>query len=121
MTQRSDDDLRARFAALRRADEAGAPPFLRVLAGRPRRSAARPRRTAWSLALGAAAVAALAISPWLLRRSPEVSPGRIETWKPATGFLLDTPSSALYDTLPTLPQPVPDYSPLLNGEKGNTP
>ena len=85
-----------------------------------RRPLAKRSRIGWGLAVAAGAVA-FAISTWTLR---EMQPrpmqfGRIEEWKPATEFLLKVSSSAVFDTLPALPQPVPDYSPVLTQEKGS--
>jgi hypothetical protein len=117
MSQRPDDDLRALFAESRRAEEETAPSFRRVLG---RSSPARPSGGRWvvrTLAAAAAVIVAVA-SIRSVRRSPETSPARIETWAPPTDFLREPPFAGLLDTTPTLPESVPDYSPLLTKEKG---
>ena len=119
-----DDDLRRLFAELRRTDEANAPTFRRLLEGGARRRFAAHRRSGWTFATGLAAAAtivAVALSTWSLHRPPRPpgpSSDRIETWRPATEFLLDASFTDLLDTVPALPQPVPDYSSLLTREKG---
>lgn len=116
MNRPPDDDLRRMFAEARRADEEKAPAFRGVLdRGIARRSAKHPR-IAWSLVAAAAIV--VVISIWSLHRSPKIPPGRIETWKPPTEFLLAASTTKLFDAMPTLANPVPDYSPLLAKEKG---
>jgi hypothetical protein len=98
----SDDDLRARFAALRRAERGTAPPLDAILA-RPR----PPRRRASSIALAAAAVVvALLGARLVLRRPPNEraasrAPSVLE-WRSPTASLLRTPGQELLRTVPTL-------------------
>jgi len=120
VSRRPDEDLRGLFAAARRADEEKAPPFRRVLEGGAGRRFAQPRWIGWACAVACGAVA-VAISTWSLHRPPEIPPGRIEAWTPPTEFLLDASFTELFDTVPTLLKPVPDYSPLLAQEKGTKP
>ena len=57
-----------------------------------------------------------------LRRPPEIPPARIEarieTWKAPTDFLLEPSFTEPLNAVPTLAEPVPDYSSLLAESKG---
>jgi hypothetical protein len=119
MNRAPDDDLRELFDEARRADEQKAPPFRRILQSRAPAAFAPSRRIARALAVAAAATAVviLARSP---RRPPGAPPDHIESWKAPTDFLLGASFTALFDTVPNLTPPVPDYSPLLEEEKGST-
>jgi len=113
----NDDELRGLFREARRADEEAAPPFRRVLQRRP---TLRFAGSGWiGRAFAVAAAVVLAIAAVTLRRSPEIPADRIETWKPPTDFLREGAFTELFDTTPTLPEPVPDYSLLLANEKGD--
>jgi hypothetical protein len=118
MNRPPDDDLRGLFDEARRADEEKAPPFRRVLERGSARRFATPRRIGRALAVGAASIL-IVISARMLHRSPPIPVGRIETWKPPTDFLLEAAFTELFDTIPELPKPVPDYSLLLAKEKGD--
>ena len=132
MSRDPDDELRRVYRAQRQADEKSASPFRRVLEQGAGRRIAPPRRRVWIRSarlatIGATTlVAAFLFSTWGLHRPPAapMAPApaaRIETWQPATAFLLDPSFDDLLDTVPALPRPVPDYSPLLRAEKGHTP
>jgi len=102
----NDRDLRERFAALRREEEAQAPGFM-----------ARPvpgPRQVWPWSPGAltaaatclAAIAAVAL--WLgtashrMRQEPGKPVASITEWKPQTDFLLETPGRELLGTVPAI-------------------
>ena len=108
----TDDDLRRLYAERRRADEAAAPPFRRILGRPPRRA---PGRLGRALA-AAAALVVLAVGARLLTRAPEPPPAEVGNWAAPTDFLLDSPYPGLTDTTPRLVEPVPDYSLLLRDE-----
>jgi hypothetical protein len=112
-----DDDLRSLFEAARKADEAAAPPFRRVLARRP-----ASRSSILRVALAAAAFAALlaaSLAILLARREPQPAV-RIAEWKSPTDFLLEAPYPDLLGTSPALIPPIPDYRPLIANPKGHT-
>lgn len=120
MNRRDDDDLRGLFDEARRADEKKAPPFRRVLG----RDVSRRPSSGWTgriLAAAAAGVTAIVVvvAARSLQRPQEIPTARIETWTPPTDFLLEGSFTELFDTLPALSKPVPDYSPLLTNEKGS--
>lgn len=117
MSRPSDDDLRRIFAAARRADEEQAPAFRRVLERGAAHRPAKPARIARAL-VAAAGAAVIVIAVWSRHRAPEIAVARVETWTPPTQFLLEASFTKLFDTMPTLANPVPDYSPLLTKEKG---
>lgn len=90
----SEFDLRDRFAALRREEEQGAPPFAAF------RQAARTHRPAsrrWLLAPAAVAAALCLVLVWPTGRTatpPPAPPGAslaLADWRPPTDFLLQTP------------------------------
>jgi hypothetical protein len=117
---RPDDDLRRLFEETRRSDEEKAPPFRRVL----ERDLSRRPSPGWTVRVLAAAAAAVmviavVISARSLHRPQEISQARIETWKAPTDFLLEPSFTELFDSVPTLSNPVPDYSALLTKRKGN--
>ncbi|AHG88945.1 hypothetical protein J421_1408 [Gemmatirosa kalamazoonensis] len=101
MTRPDDDDLRARFATLRRAELGAAPP-LDALLVRPRVR----RRLATRAALAAAAVLLVALLGIRLaaRRTEDVRrpPPSIVAWRSPTASLLRTPGEELLRTVPTL-------------------
>lgn len=120
MTRPEDGSLREIFERARRADEEKAPPFRRLL----ERQVSRRASSSWTgrvLAAAAAGVAAIVVvvAARSLHPPQEKPAARIESWKPPTDFLLEGSSTELFDTLPTLSRPVPDYSPLLENEKGS--
>jgi hypothetical protein len=118
MSPLGDEDLRGLFEERRTLDEEKAPQFRKVL--ERGRSGARPAGIGpVRLVTAAAAIVALAVSVALLQRpQPAI---RIEDWKAPTDFLLEAPYPDLLDTMPALPEAVPDYSRLLATEKGTTP
>jgi hypothetical protein len=123
----SDDDLRARFSALRSHDAATAPPFDQVAdpaAVARRRGASRRRRRVVELWLPAAAVlATVTVRAWIVRPVPEPADGVIGIdlgsvyWRAPSDFLLETPGQRLLRDVPTLvppihvPGPVPGQQP----------
>ena len=119
--KRPDDDLRQLFLEEKRTDEERAPSFERVLARAPsgRFSGSRRNPRVLAAAAAAAAVVAAAIFVPSLRRTPEAPPARIETWKAPTDFLLERTSPEVFETIPALSSPPPDYAPLLDREKGS--
>lgn len=120
MNRPPDDDLHALFDEARRADEEGAPPFRRVLEPQVARKFARPRWMGRPFAAAAAAVV-VAILVRTFHRLPETPRPGVETWKPPTDFLLEASFTNSLDETPMLPEPVPDYSRLLEKEKGSKP
>jgi hypothetical protein len=100
MTEDEDRDLRERFAAMRRGEEAGAPPIDRLLARA--RSGGEARRLAGpGLAIAAAAAVLMALALLPRREPPPPSPVPLLTeWRSPTDFLLQTPGREILDTLP---------------------
>ena len=102
----NDQDLRDRFARLRREEEARVPAFATFL--RPSPKPALRRKP--GLFIVATACLALTIAAILglrpLFRSPHPEPGNqaasISEWKPPTSFLLDTPGRTLLTTVPAI-------------------
>jgi hypothetical protein len=101
-----DDDLRARFAALRREEEALAPEFALPLPG-----AAQGRRRSLGkrIALAASLVTATAVVVLVLRfapQEPHPEPDKpvasLTEWKAPTDFLLETPGGELLRTVPAI-------------------
>src|SRR5258708_2211330 len=97
-----DKDLRDRFAALRREDEAQAPDFVVLTARR------RPQSVGKFIVVGACVVAIVG-GVFLLRPIPrkpaQVSGGNIASitdWKAPTDFLLETPGRELLRTVPVI-------------------
>jgi hypothetical protein len=102
MTADDDRELRERFAALRREDEAGAPALERLLArARPRagtgKEALRLGRPALALAAAAAVFLGIAL---LDPRKPPPSLPSITEWRSPTDFLLQTPGREVLESLP---------------------
>jgi hypothetical protein len=103
-----DRDLYEAFAAVRRDEEAGAPP----MSMRLRNARERGRqRFSGRLAAGVACLAtAIAASVWLLPRKDVSNRGRdpgaatvsISTWKPCTDFLLETPGREMLTEVPSV-------------------
>ena len=109
----ADRELARLFRESRLADEAWAPGFRQILARAPgdARSARRPYLFA-AVALALVAAVTL-VGALLLRRPPAADLGRaiaLEDWRPSTDALLRMPDQELFDSLPELPGPVPDYS-----------
>ena len=109
----SDRELARMFREVRREDEASAPGFRQILArGRAdRHSSRRPRL----LVAAAVALSAIVLIGVLLSRrppAPEAPEGSIALgdWRAATDVLLRTPGGDLFDSVPILPAPIPDYS-----------
>ena len=113
MRQDDDDrDLRARFAALREADQAAAAPFDTLLGAaerRQRRHSLAPRVAAIAAALVLIAGGALSIVDHhrrMSQRAPATALVRLDLrstwWRAPTDFLLDTPGDRLLRTVPAL-------------------
>ena len=98
-----DRDLREAFRARRQAERHDAPPFARVLAGRPRR-----RKTAlrWVLAAGVvsagAIVVARAFRPGGAGTDDLELARRLSSWSSPTEFLLRVPGAELLAAPPRL-------------------
>ena len=122
MTTRDDDpgarqddgaDLRAAFAAVRREDAAGAPPFEAVIAA-SRRGPHRRRPWLVPALTGTVAAAVVAIAVLTVARRPEPRlPGvpSFEDWTAPTDFLLRTPGMEMLETVPSLGE-MPTVRPL---------
>jgi hypothetical protein len=99
-----DEDLRARFAALRREEEALAPEFALSLPGAAQR---RRRSVGRRIAFAASLVAVMAVV-LVLRFAQKVHPERgqavasLTEWKAPTDFLLETPGRELLRTVPAI-------------------
>ncbi|MBI3982873.1 MAG: hypothetical protein HY337_08170 [Gemmatimonadetes bacterium] len=113
--QPNDDELRARFAALRQEDSRLLPQFR----GAQQALAATPRLSRWvpAAALASAAVAVL----WLAGRDRDTSDRRgldlaATVWRAPTDFLLETPGRDLlrqvpdvgHVSVPSLPNGLPE-------------
>lgn len=99
-----DRDLRERFAALRREEEARVPEF--VVRSRRGNEPGKQRFSGKLIAASACLAATIAAALWLLR--PTQPPNAYEPvaviteWKPPTNFLLDTPGRELLRAVPTI-------------------
>lgn len=97
-----DDDLRSRFDALRRADQAAAPEFgvaLAPVGARTRRPVTLPA------ALAAAAIILALVGLRFATQRTRLEPPRapsILSWRSPTAALLQTPGLELLRTVPTL-------------------
>jgi len=107
----NDQDLRDRFAALRRLEETRAPGFAAML--KPSMRRVRRRTPATALAAAACLALTLAALLWLGRgfwnrefgrphREQGTPIASITTWKSPTDFLLQTPGRAMLRTMPDL-------------------
>ena len=124
---RSDDDLRARFIALRAHDDATAPAFDHVadpgVLARRRRRARTQRRVAELSVPAIVLLATVAVRAWLATPEPEPGDGVLGVdlgsvyWHAPSDFLLETPGQRLLRDVPTLvppihvPGPVPGLRP----------
>ena len=102
-----DNDLRERFAALRREEGAQAPDFVVLASGSAARQRRRPAGKMIVLATCLAMMIAAAIfllRPVLLK--PKQGPGSpvasISEWKAPSDFLLETPGRELLRTVPAI-------------------
>ncbi len=98
MTALSDHELRARFDALRAADERDAPGLRAVLDRARRAPAADARlmaRRRLQVALSIAAALLLAVGVSRISRRPAFVPPPLSTWTSPTASLLHTPGSEL--------------------------
>jgi hypothetical protein len=98
-----DKDLRERFAALRREEEAQAPDFV-VLTGRRQR-----QRVAKLIPISVCLAAILAAAIFLVRpvlqkpvQKPVGAVASITEWKAPTDFLLETPGRELLRNVPAI-------------------
>ena len=123
----SDDDLRARFIALRAHDDATAPAFDHVadpgVLARRRRRARTQRRMAELSVPAIVVLATVAVRAWLATPEPEPGDGVLGVdlgsvyWHAPSDFLLDTPGLELLRDVPPLvplihvPGPVPGQRP----------
>jgi hypothetical protein len=110
MSDLNDEELRARFGALRKHDRATAPDFRQLLdypEGTRRKTLAPvPSRIHW-VAIAASLVLAAALVIGKSRQRNDARPGNrdipsISTWQSPTAGLLNTPSRALIDPPPLL-------------------
>ncbi len=101
-----DDDLRDRFAALRREEEAQAPEFVILspgVAGHGRRlSVGKLTAIVACLVTMAAAIFLLRIVPQKPMREPGKPVASLTEWKAPTDFLLETPGRELLRTVPAI-------------------
>jgi len=99
----NDQDLRGRFAALRRQVEAQAPGFTapRVRSPMPFRSHSPAVLLAAAACLIAMATAGLWMRTAWQRPQPKTA-GSVMAWKPPTDFLLETPGRELLRTVPAI-------------------
>lgn len=97
MNERSDDDLRERFAALRREESSGSPAFRSTLAA----AQPRPRRQLALAAAVAFVVAAVLIFALGIRHRTAVDLAGVRVHAP-TDFLLRLPGADLLRTVPQL-------------------
>jgi hypothetical protein len=103
------------FSELRRADEASAPPFRRLLerARAARGAPSRPRLlpfAALSVVIAAAALAVVLYRRPALQTASRERPVAVSQWRSPTDWLLQTPGSELLSELPELPAPFPTYT-----------
>ncbi len=99
-----DDELRARFAALRQEEAAQAPVF-RGLAG-VRTERGRGRSAGQMIAVTVCLVAMTAVALWLHLTPRKPEPGKfvasITEWSSPTDFLLETPGREVLRTVPAI-------------------
>lgn len=102
MTDFSDRELRARFDALRGADEHDAPGFRSVL---ERSARVRPRRPRWPLRVALSIAAALLLSVGIARvsRRRAFVAEPLSTWRSPTAGLLRTTGSDLLRSSALMP------------------
>jgi hypothetical protein len=121
MTGLSDRELRARFDALRAADEHGAPGFGALLA-HAARAATEGRRlpSRWrlrtSLSIAAALLLAVGLVRWSRRR--DFVPQPLSTWTSPTAGLLHTPGSELLASSGLLPSVLDQLTSTSSQRKG---
>lgn len=103
MTEPNDRDLLERFAALRRDDAAGAPPFDAVRASVVRQPRARPRVLPLAPAIAVLAAAVLMVLGVLRMRQPREPLVSLATtrWDSPTDFLLRVPGAEYLETVPS--------------------
>lgn len=120
-------ELQDLFAARRRRDESGAPPFQHVLrrakspeASRKARALLRPR----FLAVGAVLCLLCGLAVWAGYRWRHsgaplgAPPPSLTAWKAPTDFLLEVPGGALLDSTPVLVDPRLPSAPLPDRPSG---
>ena len=104
MSVPEDQDLRERFASLRREDAAVAPPFDAVRASALSRPIPSPRLMRWAPAIALAAAAlfiGLSLLPTRHTQQPLISLGTT-SWQSPTDFLLHVPGAEYLETLPSV-------------------
>jgi hypothetical protein len=109
MNASSDEELRARFEALRSADERVAPGFERIRNRSRRRAFTTPRvRFGWRLDVALAVAAALLFSIGATRayRRYTFVAAPLSTWKSPTAVLLRTPGAGLLQSQELAPSPL---------------
>lgn len=108
-----DRELGRMFREVRHADEASAPGFRQILArGRTDRGSSRQPRLLAAVAVALTAMVIIGVLLWKrppVTQAPEPSIA-LGDWRAATDVLLRTPGGELFDSVPALPGPVPDYS-----------
>jgi len=98
-----DDDLRARFAVLRKVEEAQAPEF--SIPARRGADHGRRRRAGKLIAVAACLVTIVTVVIWLRVVSPKPDGNRVASiteWKAPTDFLLETPGRDMLRTVPAI-------------------
>jgi len=102
----SDEDLRDRFAALRREEEARTPEFARLLKTRVERVRRWPAVSMTAAAVCTVIVIAVALwlgrAAWRPHQEQRAAVASITAWKSPTDFLLETPGSEMLRTMPEL-------------------
>lgn len=108
MNERPDQDLRDRFAALRREDAAGAPSFQAMrTAARPGPGPDRRRFLVPAIAVAALLLGAVTILRSRAPRQPLVSLSAAR-WQSPTDFLLQVPGAEYLTTVPRLTHRITD-------------
>jgi hypothetical protein len=97
-------EIRSRFAQLRQADQESAPSFAQTYGRVRARRSWRAMRPLRPLAIGAAAVIAMAAISLAYSRSlsHSAATSSIATWRAPTDVLLQTPGSELLSAMPAL-------------------
>jgi hypothetical protein len=99
-----DNEIRQRFARLRKADQESAPTFAQTYGRAPARRSLRATRRVRPLVIATTAAVAIAAVALSYARSSSSSAGtsEITTWRAPTDVLLRTPGSELLGEMPAL-------------------